>query len=238
MIRGKAIGVVVVLLSALGCTAGNQVQAQDAASPEGASEFVETLGERVLAIEASAQRGIAPEARLSALRDLIQSGFDLDVTAQLVLGKFWRHATREQRTRFRDLFARYLLNTYVRQLSSYRVETLVVIACNRIGQGDFLVQTRIHRRSDIADASWRVRAGAGGYKIIDVVMDGISLALTHRGEFASVISRQGFEGLLEGLHDRVLVQADPLEAATRAVLPASILVSPGVGRLELLARRY
>ncbi|MCH8038535.1 MAG: ABC transporter substrate-binding protein, partial [Proteobacteria bacterium] len=136
--------------------------------------------------------------RRAALRDLIRGGFDLDLTSRLVLGKFWGRATPKQRTAFKDLFAQYLLNAYARRLDAYRIETLAVVASKRVGENDFLVQTSIVGDGDTANAVWRVRARGGAYRIIDVLIDGISLALTQRSEFTSVIGREGFDGMLTG----------------------------------------
>lgn len=51
---------------------------------------------------------------------------------------------------------------------------------------------------------WRLRREAGGWKIIDVVVEGISMAVTHRSEFSSVIGRHGgrIGGLLDVLRDK------------------------------------
>ena len=234
MTPSKAFVAIVVLALVLGGNLGSAAQAADpAASREAAAEFIETLAEKVLAIQPSEPAAMA-EPRRDALRNLIRGSFDLDLTSQLVLGKFWARATPEQRTTFKDLFAGYLLNTYAHQLDAYRVETLAVTACNRIGENDYLVQTSIERDSGLANAVWRVRGRGGEYRIIDVLLDGISLTLTHRSEFASVIRRHGFDGMLEVLRERVSAQAKAPDANLGVVLPASILVSPNANKINLL----
>lgn len=233
MTSGRTLRVILVSAAALGWAAGGTAWADRTDSPEGAAAFIETLGREVLAVQTST-RVDAAKARLPALRVLIRSGFDLDLTSQLVLGKFWGRATEAQRTTFKDLFARYLLNTYARHLDSYRVDTLAVIASNRAGERDYLVQTGIQRENELADAVWRVRAGDDGYRIIDVLLDGISLTLTHRSEFASVARKRGLDGMLEILRDRVSRQANAPDGYLRVALPASILVSPNASKIDLL----
>ena len=141
------------------------------------------------------------------LRDLIRVGFDLDVTSQFVIGRFWGRAKAEQRAEFKDLFTEYLVNTYATRFQQYRIGTLTVVASNRVAGGDFLVQTTIDRPIDTANVVWRVRSWNGEYRIIDILIDGISLALTHRSEFASVIQRDDFEKLLQILRKRISAQA-------------------------------
>ena len=236
MTPSRKLKVIVVSALMLGATWAGTAQAAEGHSNEQAVAFIEALGDKVLAIQASTAADVAG-LRQSALEDLIRDGFDLDLTSQLVLGKHWGRATAGQRAAFKDLFAPYLLSTYARQLDAYRVETLAVVASKRVGERDFLVQTSIARDGDTADAVWRVRAQGGEYRIIDVLIDGISLTLTQRSEFASVIGREGLDGMLAVLRARVSEQADGPGGKLRIALPASILISPNVGKIEVLLRQ-
>ncbi len=234
MTPSKAIVAIVVLAIALGGNIGSDVQAANPAAPRGAAaEFIKTLGEKVLAIQASEPAAMAPQRR-DALRKLIHGNFDLELTGQLALGKYWARATVEQRATFNGLFAKYLLNTYAHHLDTYRIEALAVIAQRRIGEKDYLVQTSIELDNNLANAVWRVRNRGGEYKIIDILLDGISLTLTHRSEFASVIHRYGLDGMLEVLRERVSAQAKASDADLGAVLPVSVLASPNVNKINLL----
>jgi phospholipid transport system substrate-binding protein len=220
----------------LGAAWAGTARAAEGGSNEQAIAFIEALGQRLLATQASTAADAA-ELRQGALEDLIRDGFNLDLTSQLVLGKYWSRASAGQRAAFKDLFAPYLLSTYARQLDAYRLETLAVVACKRVGERDFLVQTSIEGNSEVANAVWRLRARGGAYRIIDVLVDGISLALTERSQFASVIGREGFEGMLALLRERVSGRATEPEGGLGVALPASVLVSPNTGKIELLLRQ-
>ncbi len=231
MKRNRTLTIILVSALTLGWALGGAARAAETDPTEAAAAFIEALGVEVQAIQAAAP------PRRAALRDLIRGGFDLDLTSQLVLGKFWGRATPKQRTAFKDLFAQYLLNAYARQLDAYRIETLEVVASNRVGENDFLVQTSIVRDGDPTDAVWRVRALNGEYRIIDVLIDGISLTLTQRNEFASVIGREGLDGMLAVLRARVSEWASLPSGNLRIARPVSILVSPNVGKIGVLLRQ-
>lgn len=79
-----------------------------------------------------------------------------------------------------------------------------------------------------------MRNRGGEYKIIDVLLDGISLKLTHRSEFASAIHRYGLDGMLEVLRERVSAQAKASDADLGVVLPVSVLASPNANKINLL----
>ena len=242
MTHSKALKVLFALSFALNLTVSGAVQASEPASPQGAAEFVNMLSGRVATIWALKNENL-PDTEGAVLRDLIRVGFDLDVTSQFVLGKFWGRAKAEQRAEFKDLFAKYLVNTYASHFKRYRVDTLTVIASKRVAGGDFLVQTNIDRATDTANVVWRVRAWDSEYRIIDILIDGISLALTHRSEFASVIQRGDLEKLLQILRKRASTNADFAHQLSRSertpyiALPASILVSPGASKLNILLRQ-
>ena len=238
MTINKTLKAILVAALALGWNLGGASRVAEADPSKEAAAFIKALFEQVLAIQKHENVGTA-----ESLRDLIRDGFDLDLTSQLVLGKSWDRATPRQRREFKDFFAEYLVNTYASHLKRYRIGTLTVVASKRVAGGDFLVQTSIDRGSDTADAVWRVRAWDSEYRIIDILIDGISLALTHRSEFASVIQRGGFEKLLQILRKRTSTHADfgnqlsRFERTPYIALPARILVSPGASKLNILLRQ-
>ena len=216
------------------------------AAPDGragqAAAFIQGLGAELLVIQAGAGDGAgdgAVAARSARLEDLIRRGFDLDLTSQLVLGKYWSRASQAHRQAFGKLFAQYLVHSYARYLKAYRVETLDIVSSNPAGKSDFLVESRVEgaEANDSANPVWRLRLRDDGFKIIDVHVDGISLALTERSQFGSVIRRNGFDGMLSALRKRV---AGPPEAAADSPLdlhPASLFTSPNVSKIELLLRQ-
>lgn len=228
--------VILVSVVALGWSPGGSAWAGQIGSTEAAAAFIETLGQKVLPVQVSKQADAA-EVRLAAFRGLIRGSFDLDLISRLVLGRFWGRATEGQRAAFKDLFARYFLNTYAGLLNSYRVDTLVVISSKRVGERDYLVRTSVERDGEMTAVVWRLRARDGEYRIIDVLVRGISLVLTHRSEFASVVRQEGLDGMLRVLRDRVSRQADAPDGAMPADLSASILVSPNADKIDLLLQQ-
>ncbi len=208
-----------------------------------AAAFVQDLGAELLAIQAEFSSGAgsgAVAARSARLEGLIRRGFDLDLTSQLVLGKYWNRASQGHRQAFTELFAQYLLHSYRRHLKAYRLETLEIVASNPTGKNDFLVETRVEgtQEHDPANPVWRLRWRGGGLKIIDVHVDGISLALTERSQFASVIRRIGFDGMLSALRNRVVGPSGPAAGDSPFGLrPASLLTSPNVSKIDLLLRQ-
>jgi len=242
MTVGKAVDAILGAFLLLTISLGGIGQARAQTSPQEAAKFVLALGSEAVLLQ-SAVRSEPLEKRAAVLQGLVRRGFNLELISQFVLGRFWHRATAEQRAEFQELFTEYLVNSYARQLGSYRAETLTIVGSHPVGRKDVLVETSVESSDGAANPIWRVRAKDGEYKIIDVSIAGVSLALTQRREFAAVINRQGLDSLLDMLREKLAAQAKaahnaPVKGKLKISLFASILASPNANSLGiLLARR-
>jgi phospholipid transport system substrate-binding protein len=129
---------------------------------------------------------------------LLHEDFDVPTIARFVLGRYWRIATPAEQQEFVGLFAEYVTLAYSNRLSQYRGETLKVTASLSEPQGWRVISYIAHTNgSPPTRVDWRLTWTDGTYKITDVLVEGISMAVTQRSEFASVIRRHG--GQLQGL---------------------------------------
>ena len=171
------------------------------ASPDAAAQFVQSLAQA--AIATLTRPGLTLEAREASFRDLLRQGFDLDFIGRFVAGRYFREMTPEQQADYQQLFGEFVLKTYAGRLGGYSGEQFSIVTARPAGQQDVLVQSRIDRPSGPPiGAEWRVRALGGGYRIIDVSVEGVSMAVTQRQEFDSLLARSGPEGLLAALRAR------------------------------------
>ncbi len=171
------------------------------ASVEAAAQFIDRLGNQ--AIETLRSPNLTLEQREAAFRGLLSRGFDLRYIGRFVLGKYWRRATPGQQSEYLALFSEFVLHTYSARFGGFVGETLTVVGTRQANDKDVVVRTRIDRPSNppiVTD--WRVRTTGNRYRIIDVMIKGISMAVTRRSEFAAVVQRDGIEGLLSILHAR------------------------------------
>lgn len=181
-------------------------------SPEGARKFVQDLASRAVAMLGNYKTGDTDRS-LAQFRDLVREGFDLELIGRFALGNSWRSATPAQQQEYQRLFATYVLDSYSRRLGAYKDESFKVTGAGPYGSSDALIQTEIDRPDGAPiTAGWRVRDIDGHMKIIDVIVEGVSMALTQRQEFASVVQRSGLDGLIDDLRGRVKnlqAQANP-----------------------------
>ena len=157
------------------------------------------------------ERGDAPDIDRDHLLSVLDEGTDLSLLGRLVLGRYWRDASPGQRTEYLQLFRRYMLQTFIQRLRQYAGtdmshpgERFQIIASRPVGERDILVQSRVAPpTSQPLRVDWRLRERPGEPVIIDLIVEGISLLVTQRSEFAAVLERGGVEGLLAELRARV-----------------------------------
>ena len=191
----------IVLATALTLVTGNAP-----AAPGTASEFVAWLGDQTVIVLRSADGNLG--SREARFRDLLREGFDLPFIARFALGPNWRRATAEQRSDYLGVFGEYVVQTYSSRLGGYAGETMNIVAERRAGERDSVVETEIVRpNGPPVTAEWRVRVIDGEYRIIDIAIEGISMAVTKRSEFSAVIQSKGIDGLIAALRVRANISA-------------------------------
>lgn len=171
------------------------------ASPAGApaaadpSVFMSEMWKR--AVEILGKKAPQTE-RLVRFRELFQANFDGPGIARFVLGRYWRSASQDEQQEFLRLFEDYVVFAYGTRFSSLNGETLKIRG-NRAEDSGVIVSTEMINPGGEAPVKidWRLVTDNGVFKINDVVIEGISMMVTQRSEFASVIQRHG--GQVSGL---------------------------------------
>lgn len=173
------------------------------AKPTAAASFIDLLGQRV--IKSLTRHDVTAQQRAREFRALLRESFDLPYIGRFTLARYWRRSTVDQRVEFLRLFEDFIVQAYAYRFKDYAGETLVVDHSLEAANGTFYVRSHLVRASRLPILiNWRVRRSSIGFKVIDVIVEGISMLVTQRDEFASVILNSGgrVEGLLAALRKR------------------------------------
>jgi phospholipid transport system substrate-binding protein len=143
--------------------------------------------------------------RLTRFRQLFQADFDGPGIARFVLGRYWRTASEQEQQEYMKLFEDYVIFVYGTRLSHFNGETFKVRG-SRTDESGTVVSTDIISPSGEPPikVDWRLVADRGAFKINDVIIEGISMMVTQRSEFASIIQRHGGQvgGLLALMREK------------------------------------
>jgi len=207
MRRGRASGLGAVVGLALACLILRPAGAEEAVPTQLAEGFIQSIGDRAVAILKSCAEDKV-QVDQHALGALIRSGFNIGLIGRFVLGKYARKATPAQLREYKALYRGFFVGSFSRQLCLFRGDLVTVLGSRPVGARDTMVDTRVDRNDQSLNASWRVRRSKGDYKIIDLVIDGVSIALSQRQEFSSILVNGGIDRLLEVLRSKLEVNAD------------------------------
>ncbi len=174
-----------------------------AASEEAAAAFVDGLGKKALSSLTAPELGQAE--REKRVRSLLNSYFDVNTIAKFALGTNWRNANETQRAEYLKLFEGMIVKTYAQRFSEYSGQELKIGKATKASERDTVVASQIIQPDGPpVSVEWRVRDQGGSMKIIDVIVERISMSVTQRSDFASVIEGGGgnIDALLETLRKR------------------------------------
>ncbi len=171
--------------------------------PDDAKQYIEVLGKEALGILGDNSVDLA--TRESKVRGLMEENLDLPLLGRFVLGRHWRGASPEQQEEYLALFEEFVLQTYTRRLGGYSGQSFSVTSARPVGKrGDALVDTEITEQgTPPIKAGWRVKTTKGQKRIVDVMVEGTSMAATQRSEFDAIVRRDGVDGLIEVLRVKV-----------------------------------
>ncbi|HEV2098325.1 MAG TPA: ABC transporter substrate-binding protein, partial [Stellaceae bacterium] len=139
---------------------------------------------------------------------LLRSGFDIPRIARFVLGRYWVSASDQERARFGELFAQWVVRTYSARFKSYSGEIIKVTGARAESPTSYVVSSQLIHTNGAPPTTiyWHVNKSGDDLKIIDVEVEGVSMALTEREEIASVIQRDG--GTVTGLNQQLQQRLD------------------------------
>jgi phospholipid transport system substrate-binding protein len=191
----------VVLALALAPTVG---RAADASAEQVIQGLVEDIWTTL-------RRGDAePDDRVDQLAVLLEARTDVALISRLALGRHWNRLPEPERQAYQELFRDVVIRSMARRLNSYAgdaeaplEERFRILGSAAVGTGDVLVRSKVFpTQGQPLDLDWRLRSSDSGLVVIDLIVEGASLLVSQRSEFAAVIERGDLAGLLAELRAR------------------------------------
>jgi phospholipid transport system substrate-binding protein len=165
--------------------------AQSGARSPGAEQFVQVQAQRALDILSQHRHDPATEKQL--FRTFVDQVADVPRITYFVLGKYSRTITPSQRAAFATVFRQFAANVYESRLSDYHGETLKVTGSVARTPTDIVVNSQVSggKLDQPLPVSWRVLGGDGSWRVVDVQVKGVWLAITEQQDFVSTIDNAG-----------------------------------------------
>ena len=195
-VAGSLIGLAFLLLAA---SPGRSVE--DAALTAAPQKLIEDTADQIVSI--LSQKDQPSDVRIREIEKIAYEIFDFTTMSKLVLARKWRKLSNEQKGEFVREFKRSLARTYGTRLDRYDQEKVEVYGTQIEPRDDVSIKTRIvGGQYGGAELAYRLRKRNDRWRIIDVVIEGVSLVSNYRSQFVEILNRGTIEDLLEKLRDK------------------------------------
>lgn len=130
--------------------------------------------------------------------------FDFTRMTRLAVGKSWRQASPAQQESLVREFRTLLVRTYSTAFVNYRNQKIEVKSLKlQPADEDVTVRSQILQPGgEPIPVDYSMAKTSGGWKVYDVIIEGVSLVTTYRGTFNDEIARAGIDGLIKLLVDK------------------------------------
>ena len=165
-----------------------------------AKAFMQTIASQTLVLLSDK----TPKSdRITKLIPLLQENLAMGLIGRATLGRNYKQLKGGTAKKFNDNFGTWVALNVATKLGGISLKEFSVLN-TATGKKDVTVRTKVTSVDGLSvTADWRVRDFDGTLKIIDLKLDGISMIVTQRSEFASVVKNKGIDGFVDGLVENI-----------------------------------
>ncbi|MGQ0677665.1 MAG: MlaC/ttg2D family ABC transporter substrate-binding protein [Rhodospirillales bacterium] len=202
MLTRRAVGIAVLFEALAAAAPAARLAAAASEHAEGARAFLQALADRTIAV--LNKKDLTAPQRIETFRKLFAEGFDVPTIGKFVAGRAWTKATDPQKTAYLAVFEDVTILTWALRFDQYAGEKLVIDKLREEGKAVILESSIIRPGKPSIRVDWRIEKGGDGYKILDIVAEGTSLAIAQRADYSAVIQQSNgqFDGLIRALRDK------------------------------------
>ncbi len=158
-------------------------RADDAAD---ARAFIESAA---AAVRADASAAAQPGDQQKRFAIVLERDFDVASIGRFVLGRYWASASEPVRQDFVAAFRKFLAKSYAERFFVYAGRPMSVTSARAGGDGIAIVRTDVQEASNrTVGVDWHVARLDGGWRIVDVVVEGVSMGQTQRDDFGAYLN--------------------------------------------------
>jgi phospholipid transport system substrate-binding protein len=163
-----------------------------------------------------ANKSLSTDEKRRQVETIVYARVDFETLSHLVLARNWSQLSEAQQKQFMEEFRQNLSATYGRNVESYKNEKVQIVDDHAEPRGDWTVRTKIVRNgSNDINVDYRLRQTDGTWKIIDIIIENVSLVANFRSQFQEIMSNGGPTRLLQVLHEKN-ERGEPLKAPAAA----------------------
>lgn len=175
--------------------------AVDAAKAE---EFVQKVTKE--GIEEIINANVSQSVKDERFEKLFNNALDLNFIGQFVLGRYWRTATAEQKKEFISAYRELNIKTWSQRFDEFKGKNFIFKGTTPSNSANqvFVNSVVLMDQGEPAKVVWRVKQTGDNFKIVDIIIENVSLAITARNEYTAYIKTApgGIDDLIKDLQNK------------------------------------
>ena len=176
---------------------------ENSAKDEAAKLVVSGFHEQLIEVMQSAE-SLGFRGRFEKLQPIISKLFDTPTIARVILSRYWKEISDQQKSEFIELFTHLSTATYASRFDSYSGESFTDLGSEELNKGRLLVKTELQRPDeDPVRMDYLLQKNDAGWRIISVIADGVNDLSLKRAEYATIIREKGFDGLISDIRKKI-----------------------------------
>lgn len=134
---------------------------------------------------------ISQEKKFQRFKHAFEEALDLRSIGQFVLGIYWKRASETEREAFLAAFIDFTTKTWADRFDLYTGQKLVVSGARNAEGNQLYVNSQIQNNPPV-EVIWRLKKMKNGdFKIIDIIVEGVSMAMSYRNEYSAFLQKNG-----------------------------------------------
>lgn len=167
------------------------------------SQVVEQLQHSLLSVMKQGNQ-LNYDHRYQLLEQIVTKSHDLPFIAKVTVGKYWKTFDDEQKMSFVAIFTQLSIATYADRFDGYHGETFSIIAQKTLPRGKMLVETILTKSDgEKVQFNYLLRHDKKNWRIINIIVDGVSDLAVRRAEYTSILKSDGFSPLTAKIEDQI-----------------------------------
>jgi phospholipid transport system substrate-binding protein len=172
--------------------------------------LVRSTADDVIAV--LADKSLNPDQKRDKITTIVEKSFDFRTLCKLVLARNWNKLSKAQQDEFVAEFKQHLTITYGKNVENYRDEKVVITGDREEPRGDWTVKSIIERpAAENVKVDYRLRRIDGQWRMIDMIVEGVSLVANFRSQFQDIMSKSGPAKVIDLLREKN-AKAEPLKS--------------------------
>jgi phospholipid transport system substrate-binding protein len=167
-----------------------------------AKKPVDHLNQELVALMRGGKQ-LGYEGRLKKIDPTVRQSFMFEAVAQIALGTHWKKLEEAQKLEFMDKYRELSSATYASQFKEYDGESFEFESGQELKPGRVVLRYDLVAPKEKHTFEYHVSQFNGDWRVVNIVVDGISDLALRKAQYTSVIDREGFEALIKKLVEKI-----------------------------------